>query len=141
MTMNRVTIELPETFSFETQLRLRVDDLNYGGHLANESVLILAHEARLRFLEEHDLSERNAAGASLIMVDAAVQYETEGYRGEMIQVAVEPDGFSRVGFDLYYRMTKEDGNRLASAKTGMVCYSYKNEEVLTMPDPLREKLS
>ena len=37
--MGRVKLELPETFSFSTELTVRVTDLNYGGHLGNADTL------------------------------------------------------------------------------------------------------
>jgi hypothetical protein len=45
--MARVRLEVQGREVFRTRLRVRVDDVHYGGHLGNDSVLTLCHEARL----------------------------------------------------------------------------------------------
>jgi acyl-CoA thioesterase FadM len=47
--MARVRFEIQGPEVFRTRLRVRVDDVNYGGHLGNDAVLTLCHEARIRF--------------------------------------------------------------------------------------------
>lgn len=49
--MARIKIDLPKNFIFNTSLPVRIDDLNYGRHLANDRVLALAHEGRIRFFQ------------------------------------------------------------------------------------------
>ena len=51
--MARIKLELPDKFPFSTTLYIRIGDINYGGHLGNDSVLAMIHEARLRFLKKH----------------------------------------------------------------------------------------
>ena len=48
--MARVKLEIPELLPFATELEVRVGDVNYGGHLGNDALLGLLHEARIRFL-------------------------------------------------------------------------------------------
>lgn len=43
--MARVKIELPEKFIFKTEIPIRIDDINYGGHLGNDTVLFTYYEA------------------------------------------------------------------------------------------------
>ena len=45
----KIKFKVPSKYHFETKLKIRVSDLNYGGHLGNDSVLSLAHESRVRF--------------------------------------------------------------------------------------------
>ena len=53
--MARIKLDLPERFPFSTELRVRITDVNYGGHMGNDSLLGLLHEARVRFLEHYAL--------------------------------------------------------------------------------------
>jgi hypothetical protein len=46
------------------------EDINYGGHLGNDAVLSLVHEARVRFLKQQGYTENNIEGAGIIMADA-----------------------------------------------------------------------
>ena len=69
--MPRIRIDLPATFPFAIELPVRITDVNYGGHLGNDALLSLLHEARCRFLLHHGCSEANTAGVGMVMVDAA----------------------------------------------------------------------
>ena len=50
--MARLHIDLPEKFNFATELAVRVSDLNYGGHVGNDSMLTLMQEARTLFYRD-----------------------------------------------------------------------------------------
>ena len=46
--MARIKLTLPERFPFTTTIPIRITDLNYGGHVGNDTVLALLHEARVQ---------------------------------------------------------------------------------------------
>ncbi|MGN6400032.1 MAG: hypothetical protein ACTHMD_06240 [Flavisolibacter sp.] len=48
--MARIKINLPENFFFNAAIPIRITDLNYGGHVGNDTILSLLHEARVQFL-------------------------------------------------------------------------------------------
>lgn len=142
--MPRIKLHLPENFSFHTLLPLRITDINYGGHLGNDAVLSLMHEARMQFLKYHGYTEMAVGGASLIMSDVAIEFKAEAFYGDVLTVSVTALDFSRVGFDVYYRFTKEEAGKkiiVANAKTGMVCYDYNVKKVVSVPDELKISLS
>ncbi|GAA4320783.1 thioesterase family protein [Compostibacter hankyongensis] len=141
--MSRIKIELPETFSFSTHIPVQVRDINYGGHLGNDSLVSLLHEARIRYLQSLGCSELDACGTGLIMSDLAVTYKGEGFRGDELLVEIAAGEFSSRGFDLLYRVgcRRETGTILiATAKTGMLCFDYSTRKVAALPGELREKL-
>ena len=39
--MARLHLDLPEHFIYATDLTVRVNDLNYGGHVGNDNMLVL----------------------------------------------------------------------------------------------------
>jgi YbgC/YbaW family acyl-CoA thioester hydrolase len=133
--MARVKIELPEKFIFKTEIPIRINDINYGGHLGNDAVLSIAHEARLRFLTQHNFTELNAGGAGIIMVDAAVQYKAEGFYGDIILVETAVTEITGVGCDFVYRCTnKNTGTVIAIVKTGIVFFDYDKKKVVSVPE-------
>ncbi len=133
--MARVKIELPKEFIFKTEIPIRISDINYGGHLGNDAVLSIAHEARLRFLKHYNFTELNAGGAGIIMVDAAVQYKAEGFYGDIILVEIAVADITGVGCDFVYRCTnKNTGTVIAIVKTGIVFYDYDKKKVVSMPE-------
>jgi acyl-CoA thioester hydrolase len=109
--MPRVKLTLPEHFSFTTELSIRITDLNYGGHVGNDSVLSLIHELRVQFLRHHDYQELDVAGVGLIMADVTIEFKAELFHGEKLRGSVAVAEFSRVGFDLYYKLEKLSGER------------------------------
>ena len=50
--MARVKLTLPDACHFHTEVAVRIGDINYGGHLGNDAVLSLAHEARLQYFKD-----------------------------------------------------------------------------------------
>src|SRR6188768_2298689 len=122
--MARIKIKFPEQFSFSTKIPIRITDLNYGGHVGNDTILTLIHEARVQFLKTHGYEELDFEGASLIMSDAGIEFKAELFYGDTITALVLATNFTRIGFELYYKLLRND-NIVAIAKTGMICYNYK----------------
>ena len=139
--MARVKIELPKQFIFKTEIPVRISDINYGGHLGNDAVLSIVHEARLRFLNQHNIIEFNANGPGIIMVDAAVEYKAESFHGEIIIVEIAVTDITGVGCDFVYQLTnKETKKIIALVKTGIVFYDYGKKKVISMPVKFRTAL-
>ncbi len=135
--MARIKIDLPDLFAFTCIIPVRISDINYGGHVGNDAVLSLIHEARLQYLQQHGYTELNLEGAGLIMADAAIEFKQELFYGETVLVSITAAEWSRIGFDLFYKLEKKkaDGTPVlvAAAKTGMVCYDYQLKKVTAVP--------
>ena len=54
--MKRIKVEIPEKFSFETAIKVRVRDMNYGNHISNDSFLTFAHDARIDVSDQQTTS-------------------------------------------------------------------------------------
>jgi acyl-CoA thioesterase FadM len=138
--MPRVKIDLPEKFSFSTTIDIRITDLNYGGHVGNDTLLSLIHEARMRFLRHFDCTEMNFAGTGLIMSDAAIEFKSELFYGEQVKVSVAIAEISKVSFALCYLLEKSAGDKqltVALARTGMVCFNYTTKKIAAFPESMR----
>lgn len=138
--MARIKIELPDHFQFSTKIPIRITDLNYGGHVGNDTILTLIHEARVQFLKNYGYQELNFEDVSLIMSDAAIEFKAELFYGDVITAFVTANNFSRVGFDVFYKLVKDE-TIVALAKTGMICYNYDAKKVIAVPEKAKEKLS
>lgn len=142
--MNRIKIELPEQFHFSTTINIRVTDLNYGGHVGNDSFLSLIQEARQQFLLSHGYEELSIAGVGLIMADVAIEFKKELNYGDTVKISVAADGFDKLGFDLFYKLELATGNEIqiaGKAKTGMLCFDYEQKKKMTVPEEVIQKLS
>lgn len=139
--MPRTKLELPEKFLFSTDIPVRITDINYGGHLGNDSVLSILHETRVRFLMQYGFTEFNLGGAGLIMVDAVIVYKSEAYYGETLHCHVAVDDIQAHGFDVIYKLSdKEGGREVARAKTSVVCFDYEKRKVVGVPEKFLDLL-
>jgi acyl-CoA thioester hydrolase len=132
--MARIKIPLPEYFPFQTEITVRITDANYAGHLGNDSVFSLTHEARERFLRSLGFREDDVDGAGIIMNDAAVMYRSEAFPGEVLRVEVAVADIYRKGCDVLYRFScVEDGREVARVKTGIVFFDFATRSMVSTP--------
>jgi acyl-CoA thioesterase FadM len=142
--MPRIKIVLPEKFYFSTLIPVRITDVNYGGHVGNDAVLSLIHEARVQYLAHFGWTELNLAGAGLIMSDVAIEFKNELFYKQELQVQVTAGDFTRSGFDLFYIMSSITSGKeviIAYAKTGMVAFDYNRKKVISLPEEVKKTLS
>ena len=143
--MARIKIDLPEHFSFTTEIPVRITDLNYGAHVGNDTLLSLIHEARMQWLISFGYtSELNIEGIGLIMVDAGIEFKSELFYGEKIFASVAFAGLTKIGFDIYYKLEKGNSverSLIALAKTGMLCFDYQKRKITPVPELFRSKLN
>jgi acyl-CoA thioester hydrolase len=139
--MARIRIQLPDTFKFKTEIPLRITDINYGGHLGNDAVLSLVHEARLQYLTHLGYTELDIGGAALIMADVGIAYRSEAFYGDTLQIEVAPGECTSHGFELLFRLTsKTSGKDVAHAKTGLVAFDYATRKVVELPGAFKSAL-
>jgi len=139
--MSRIKIELPEKFIFKTEIPIRITDINYGGHLGNDSLLSIIHEARLRFLKLLGYSESNVEENGIIMIDSAVQYKSEGFYGDELLVEIVVNDFTCIGCDFVYRLTNKNSKKeIAIAKTGIVFFNYEKRKTAPVPPQFKKKI-
>ncbi len=140
--MARIKIDFPDHILFSTTLRVRITDINYGGHLGNDSVLSLVHEARLRFLNSFGYTEMDIEEKSLIMTDAVVVYKSEGFYGDLLNVEIAVAEFSEIGFDIFYRIVNDQTKKaVATVKTGMLFFDYHARKPVKVPPEFLKKTS
>lgn len=141
--MSRIHIVLPEKFNFTCELPVRVSDLNYGGHVGNDSILTLMQEARVLYYRylgfKSEISLEGTIGQ--IIADAALVYKSESFLGDVLIIEIAATDFNKYGFDLVYRLrNKATGKDVAYGKTGIVCFDYEKRKMASMPHKLQEAL-
>ena len=137
--MSRVQLEPRASYPFATEIAVRTTDLNYGGHLGNDRLLSLVHEARVAWLANHGWSELDCGGAGLIMGDTAIIYQGEAFAGDVLRFEVAAGDPTRAGFRLFYRVTRpSDGAAIALVENGMVCFDYGKRRIARLPETVRD---
>ncbi|WP_143307681.1 acyl-CoA thioesterase [Chitinophaga vietnamensis] len=142
--MARIKIELPAAFPFSTHIPVRIQDMNYGGHVGNDAILSILHEARVQYLKSIGTKELDhETGKGLIIVDVAISYKSEAFHGDTFLVEVAAGDFSPFGFDLFYRITTQRESKtivVAEAKTGMICFDYHQRKVTKLPADMKASM-
>jgi acyl-CoA thioester hydrolase len=138
--MARVKLQFPNSFLFRTEIPIRISDINYGGHLGNDAVLSLVHEARIQFLRSLGYSELDIEGTGIMMTDAVVVYTTEGFYGEILMIDVGTAEFQLTQCDVLFRLTSKTTNKeVARVKTGIAFFNTRTRKISTVPDAFRRK--
>lgn len=139
--MGRVKIKFPnENPLFETTIKVRVGDINYGGHVGNDAILSIIHEARVRFLSHYHFTELDMGGHGVIMADVMIAYKAEGFYGDVLAITIYVDEITDRTFDLLYKIQKEENGRqvdVANGKTGMICFDYDQRKIVEMSTALK----
>lgn len=132
--MARMKLDLPETFHYITDMPVRIENINYGGHLGNDSLLSLVHEARLRFLKANGFTESDIGGVGIIMVDTVIIYKSESFHGDVLKFEVAVGNIGRTGCDFFFRVTNNATKAdVAHVKTGVVFFDYSARKVVPTP--------
>ena len=142
--MARIKIDLPGKFLFTANIPVRITDINFGGHVGNDTILSIVHEARAQFFTHCGFTELDFAGAGTIMSDVAIEYKNQTYYGDIILASVAVGEITKVAFDLFYKLEKKSAEGrlvpVAFAKTWMVCYNYDLKKVIAIPQEALEKI-
>lgn len=132
--MSRIQFDLPGHFVFSTQIQIYISHVNQGGHLDNAQLLTLVSEARVRFFKSLGYTELDVDGVGIVVADAAVQYKSEAFHGEVLVFEMAPDDFNKYGCDLVWRATdKASGREVARGKTGIIFFDYQQRKAAPVP--------
>ncbi len=142
--MARVKLKFPDNKAlFEASIPVRISEINYGNHLGNDSVLSIMHESRMQWLRKNGYNELDIGGVGLIMADVMIAYKAEAFYGDVLSVKIYADEVTDRSFDLMYHISAiRNGAQkdVAHAKTGMVCYDYKERKIAIISEALKSCL-
>jgi len=139
--MPRIKLELPENLIYSTEIPVRITVINYGGHLGNDSILSIVQEARVRFLNEYNYSEKNIEGLGIIMTDCAIVYKSESFYNDLLKINIGVKDFYKYGCDIYYQITnKKTAKDVAIIKTGIMFFDYDKRKRARVPDKFSKLL-
>lgn len=141
--MTRIHLNGPERVLFFVEIRVRASDVNYGGHVGNDSILTLMQEARVLFYNQLGFKTETSFEGHVgqVISDAAIQYKAESFLGDVLIIEIGVSDFNKYGFDMHYCIRNKTDNRLiALGKTGIVCFDYEKRKVARIPGSLLAKL-
>lgn len=141
--MARIKIQLPEKCMGTFNIPVRITDINYGNHVGNDSLVQIIHEARMKFLHQYNYTEIDVCGTSLIMNELFIEFKNESFYKDILQVKIFIGEIFKVGFEIFYSLSAirdQSSVVIANAKTGMVCFNYKEKKLMAVPKELKQIL-
>ena len=128
-------------FEFVVPYKVRIAEINYGGHVANSAVLDFFQEARIAYLDHlGGYSELNiGGGCGIILPEAHVRYRAEMFHGDELLIGVKACDLSRSSFKMEYRIER-DGEITAEGETALVCFDYRKRKPRRLDADFREKI-
>jgi len=133
--MARIEIEMTGNFIFETELKVRMADINTANHLGHDAFVSLMNEARVQFLEHLGFSRPGVGKTGLIIADLSVSYKSQAFYKDRLKFEIGAGEFNKYGCDIFYRVTNmKTGELVGLAKTGVVFFDYSTNKVTHIPE-------
>jgi acyl-CoA thioesterase FadM len=120
--------------------KIRISDINYGGHMGNDRALTLFHDARIEFLEMLSLSEKDVGeGKGIIMTSASIDFKREVFLGDKLMARINFGEIRSRSFELLYVFQRDSDNKeVFSGKTVFVCFDYEARRPVGLPQSFIE---
>ena len=134
---------MQNSFKFSTELNVRINEINYGGHLGNDSFLSLFQEGRLRYLKQFDCSELTIGeDTSLIMSQAHINFKAQVFWGERLKILVRITKMDKIRFIFEYQIESVENEKkvIVTGYTDMMGFDYKNKKVKKLPEKFVSKI-
>jgi len=133
--MPRVDLVKLPSYEFTHDITVRKTDINYAGHLGNEALLGLVHEARGKFLDHLGfntaLGKENKVG--LIIADIAVNFEAEAFAGDSLIIDCQIEELGEKSFRLFHRIRRNQ-QLIALVESGLVAFDYQISQAVPLPE-------
>jgi len=133
--MPRVKLRELNLYEFCHRLTVRATDINFAGHVGNEAMLGLVHEARSQFMARLGFEmisvEHNHAG--LIIGDLVVNFLAEAYAHDLLEIDCQIGEIQEKSFRLFHRIRRAE-QVIALVETGLVAFDYQSRRVVQLPE-------
>lgn len=132
--MPRIKLEKRDHYDFQYNTQIKIRDINYGGHLGNDSLVGILHEARASLFHSFGVSELDLGDITtgIIITDLVVNYLGEGHMFDDITVFSHIDEIKKTGFRIFnYASSGEKA--IALAETGIRAFDYNERKVGKIP--------
>ena len=139
--MPRTKLIEQASYEFHFTTRLQPRDINYGGHLGNDSLVSLLGTARVNALYAMGVSEMDLGDkeTGVIMSDLAVNFKAEAFMLDEVVIDTHIGEFSRTGFRMFHRV-KRGEVVVALAESGAIAFNYSTRKIAPVPNTFFEML-
>ena len=133
--MPRIKLEEQSMYEFTFPVTLYPRDINNGGHLGNDSLVILIGSARAQMFHSVGFAEGDLGDGKtgIIMSDLVMNYRAESFIFDELQIDTHIGEIRSGGFRIFHRVTKK-GTLVALAETGVMSFDYTIHRLAHVPE-------
>ncbi len=125
---------------FSTEIAVTIDQINYGGHVGVDAYLAIVHEARMRWLKLHNMSEFNLGdNIGYVITKATMRYKAQSFYGDVLIVECTCENLQKKTVDFSYKVVKRDSGQVVAL--GVTTHAFFNLELNKISDPPRAFVS
>lgn len=119
---------------FSTEIAVTIDQINYAGHVGVDAYLAIVHEARLRWLKSHGLSELNLGNnIGYVITKASMRYKALSFHGDVLIVECSCGNLQKNTVDFFYKVIKRDSGKVAAI--GETTHAFFDQELERIANP------
>ena len=139
--MPRIKLEEQSQYEFSFPAALYPRDINYGGHLGNDSLVSLIGSARAHMLHSMGMSENDLGDGKtgIIMADLVINFKAEAFIFDELEIGTHVGEMRPSGFRLFHRVMKNN-SVIAFAETGISAFDYGRKKISPVPELFRKKI-
>lgn len=139
--MPRIKLEEQSQYEFSFPVTLYPRDINYGGHLGNDSLASLIGSARAHMLYSMGLNENDLGDGKtgIIMADLVINFKSEAFIFDDIEIGTHIGEMRSSGFRIFHRVSK-NGTVVALAETGIAGFDHGRKKMSPVPESFRKKI-
>ncbi len=123
-------------YRFSTLLTVRIQDINYGAHLGNDTFIQYFHETRMQYLDRLGFSEKDLGGGlGVILTELHCQFKGEAFYKDTLRVYARICDIKKVRFTMDYQMIREkDQVLIATGYSVQASFDYQTRRPVALPE-------
>ena len=132
-----------EGYKHKTPIQIRFKDIDLLGHVNNANHFTYLEYARVKYFDELAGTKINWNENGLILAKATLDYKLPILIHDKVFVYTKCSRIGNKSFDLSYSIIKDENGKeiiLAEAMTVLVCYDYKKNQSISIPEEWKKKL-
>jgi acyl-CoA thioester hydrolase len=127
-----------DLFRFSTTVEVRWRDLDPMGHVNNAVYFSYLEQARTHYLQELGVVPDDPFAIGIILAEASCQFKAPLALKERVTIYARVSELRNSSFTFEYQMKGDGGRLAATARSVQVCYDYKAQRSIPIPDRWRE---
>lgn len=140
MPVQKISIDESE-FVFETVMRVRSTEVDFGQHLTIESLSLILAEARARFFYTKEIKAVNSDYQGLVVTDVAINFPSVVLTREELLIEMGISSLTEMKATMHFKVSRmHDGSVVAKASASLCNFDYRNNRMVKMSPQMKQAL-